>query len=360
MAKKRILKFSAKADTGFYRDVRSKVYAYLDQQGITPAANLQMVLKTVFFLLLFGGSYYAAVFGAWPGWAKLLACLLHGLSIAAIGFNIAHDAGHDAYSGSKTINRLLFYTMDMVGSNSYMWHIKHNQAHHIYTNINSFDEDITGSYLLRLSPHAPFNRINRYQYIYAWLLYPLLYFYIVWFYNFQQFSTRCFGPFTDLKHTAKAWVQLLGWKSVYFFYAVFVPVWLMDIPILHFIAGYFISAATAGFTLAIIFYLAHCVENANLFPLPVQQTIEDNWAAHQLRTTSNFGMGNRWLTWFSGGLNYQVEHHLFPEICSIHYRRISHIIETTAQQHGLPYLKYDTFGAALRSHQQMLQQLSKP
>lgn len=357
---KRPLKFSPDSPDSFYQDLRRNVADYFKQQELSVYANRQMVVKTISFLLLFFFTYWFILFSSAPGYLKWLACLLHGASIAGIGFNIAHDAAHGAYSRSKWINRLLTCSMDLMGSNSYMWDIKHNKAHHIYTNIDSFDEDIRGSKLLRLSPHAPWYAVNRYQHTYAWFLYLLLYFFIVWFYNFQQFRAHSFGPFTGLRHPAREWLRLAGWKLFYLFYAVLVPLFVLKIPPLQFLAGYFTVCAAAGFLLGLIFYLAHCVENANVFPLPENDRIPRDWAAHQLYTTSNFAPGNRLLTWFCGGLNFQVEHHLFPGICSIHYKAISPIIRQTAEAHQLPYLQYHRFSDAVQAHYQMLKQLSQP
>lgn len=359
MIKKEILKFSPEIKTSFYTELRKKVYGYFKENNISLYANWQMRSKTALFFTLFGVSYYIILFTNITAYLKIIACILHGLAIAGIGFNIAHDAGHGAYSKSKKTNRLLFYTMDLVGSNSYMWDIKHNKAHHIYTNIDAFDEDIRGSKLLRLSPHAPLYSINRHQHIYAWFLYCFLYFFIVWFYNFQQFKAAAFGPFRNMQHSGKEWVQLVTWKLFYLFYAIVVPFAFLKIPVSQFLIGYSIVCATTGFLLGLIFYLAHCVEKTASFPLPEQDAIKIDWALHQMNTTCNFGTGNKLLTWFCGGLNFQIEHHLFPEICSIHYKEISKIVSETAKEFNTPYLQYVSFSEAVISHYKMLKQLGK-
>jgi linoleoyl-CoA desaturase len=354
------LKLKFTREHSFYRNLRKDVYAYFQNQDVQIHANTQMIFKTIFFLCIFFASYGIIVFTSVSSVYKVIACAIHGLSIAAIGFNVSHDCGHNAYFKNKKYNKLLLCTMDLMGSNSYMWDLKHNKAHHIYTNIDSFDEDITGSYLLRLSPHAKFNAVNRFQFIYAWFLYCFIYFYIVWFYNFQQFRLKRFGPFDDLKHPVKEWIKLFAWKLFYFFYAVLFPIWWCGISVGTFLIGYGIVSAVAGFVLGITFYLAHCVEHTAEFPLADQPQLEKNWAIHQMETTCNFAMKNKWVTWFCGGLNYQIEHHLFPEICSVHYPRISALIQRHAAENGIPYLKYGDLSSAVRSHQKMLRRLSAP
>ena len=357
--KKQALKFAAD-DESFFLHLRKEVYGYFRSNGISIYADKRMLFKTFFFFLLFFVTYGLIVFSSATPLIKLGLCFLHGIAITGIGFNVSHDCGHNAYFKKKKYNGLLAYSMDLVGSNSYMWDIKHNKAHHIYTNIEDFDEDIKGSYLLRLSPHAPFHTVNKAQFIYAWPLYCLLYFYIVWVYNFIQFRAREFGPFQNIEHPRKEWIKLISWKLFYLFYAVVFPLWWMNISISTFLIGYAVVCATAGFLLGITFYLAHCVENSFEFPLPNNNEIKNGWARHQMETTSNFAMRNRFITWFCGGLNYQVEHHLFPEICSIHYEKISLIVQQVATEYKVPYKYYEGLMPAIRSHYNVLKKFSSP
>jgi linoleoyl-CoA desaturase len=357
--KKERLKFRKGDDEAFFLHLKAEVYGYFEKNKQSRFANTGMLLKTLFFIGIFVCSYCLVLFSDMSNSWKLLLCAVHGLSIAGIGFNVAHDSSHDAYFRSKKLNRLLSFSMDLMGSNSYMWDIKHNKAHHIYTNIDEFDEDIRGSFLLRLSPHAPFNPVNRYQFLYAWPLYCFIYFYIVWFYNFVQFRAERFGPFSQMRHPLKEWIRLFAWKAFYVFYAVVFPVLWMDNSVGTFLIGYAVSCAAAGFLLGLIFYLAHCVDHCFDFPLPQDAIVERSWVRNQLETTSNFAMNNSLVTWFCGGLNYQVEHHLFPDICSVHYSRISPIVQRVAAEYGMPYKTFDSFGDALKSHYQALKKLSK-
>jgi linoleoyl-CoA desaturase len=358
--KKQKLKFTGDSDESFFPELRKEVYGYFRSNNIPIHANTQMFFKTIFFFSVFTVSYALIIFSDASAVIKLVMCFLHGIAIAGIGFNISHDCSHNAYFKKKKYNRWLSYSMDLVGSNSYMWDLKHNKAHHIYTNIESFDEDIKGSYLLRLSPHAPFHAVNRLQFIYAWPLYCFLYFYIVWVYNFIQFKAEKLGPFIQIKHSRKEWIKLITWKLFYLFYAVIFPIYWLDISIAVFLLGYGIACATTGFLLGVTFYLAHCVENGFEFPLPQNDQIKAGWARHQMETTSNFAMGNRFITWFCGGLNYQVEHHLFPEICSIHYNSISRIVQKISAEHQLPYKYYEGLGSAIASHYKVLKRFSSP
>ena len=115
----------------------------------------------------------------------------------------------------------------------------------------------------------------------------------------------------------------------------------------------------AGIILALVFQPAHVVMETE-FPEPDNEgSLEDNWAIHQFKTTSNFAPNNKVLGWYMGGLNYQVEHHLFPTICHIHYPAISKIVKATAEEYGVPYYSQKTFASAVKSHFQLLMRLGK-
>jgi linoleoyl-CoA desaturase len=82
--------------------------------------------------------------------------------------------------------------------------------------------------------------------------------------------------------------------------------------------------------------------------------IENEWAIHQMQTTADFGHDNKLLTWYAGGLTHQIEHHVFPDICHIHYPKIAHIVKQTAEEFGVPYNYNTGYFSALRSHIKML------
>jgi linoleoyl-CoA desaturase len=114
-----------------------------------------------------------------------------------------------------------------------------------------------------------------------------------------------------------------------------------------------------GFILAVIFQPAHVIEGTE-YPVPDDKgNMENNWAIHQLHTTTNFGHREKMFSWYVGGLNYQVEHHLFPNICHVHYRKIACIVKKTAEEFGLPYKSKDTFLQALIAHGRILKSLGQ-
>jgi linoleoyl-CoA desaturase len=235
--------------------------------------------------------------------------------------------------------------------------------HHTYTNIHDHDEDISPRGVLRLSPDSKWKKIHRYQFIYAWFLYGLLT--IVWVVLRDFMRTARYQKEGLLKKYSgaitKEWLILIATKILYVGYTVIIPLIFTSLSLWQIVLGVVAMHYLAGFILAIIFQPAHVVEGTE-YPMPDEDNmLENNWAIHQLRTTTNFGNKSRWFSWYVGGLNFQIEHHLFPNICHVHYRKISKIVQSTALEFGLPYKKFNTFLGALKGHTRLLKQLgAKP
>jgi linoleoyl-CoA desaturase len=285
--------------------------------------------------------------------------IVMSFGIAGIGLSVMHDANHGAYSSKKWVNDLLGYSLNLVGANAFNWKIQHNVMHHTFTNIHDEDEDISPRGVLRLSPHSTWKRIHQYQYVYAWFLYGLMT--IVWvvlkdFVRIVKYHKN--GMVVKQKaNISREWIILLTTKAIYVFYIIILPLMLTSLFWWQILLGILMMHYIAGFILAIIFQPAHVIEGTE-FPMPDEDNmLENNWAVHQLHTTTNFGNRSRWFSWYVGGLNFQIEHHLFPNICHVHYRRISEIVRNTASEFGLPYKTSRTFISALNGHLKLLKKL---
>jgi linoleoyl-CoA desaturase len=274
--------------------------------------------------------------------------------MSGIGFNIAHDACHGAFSSSPKTNRFLSFALDVIGGSSYVWKKKHNIYHHTYTNLTGADDDIDLGLLARLSPHQERIGIHRFQCLYIWLLYAWLG--VAWQYiDLSRVLQGRIG--SNPMERPKGWnlVALIGGKILFFGLMLGLPIY--QVGFTRALAAFFIASFTLGWTTAIVFQLAHCVEEAEFPPLPTgSKVMENEWAIHQLETTVNFAPRNPLLTWYLGGLNYQVEHHLFPKICHLHYPALAPIIQRVCKQFQVRYRVYPTMLQAIRSHYRFLKQ----
>ncbi|GAB4395530.1 MAG: acyl-CoA desaturase [Microscillaceae bacterium] len=355
----KVPRFSAQNQKDFVAKLHTQVNHYFKANGLSRHANWAMISKTIFYLSLWVGTYLLLWVDGLPVPVFLALWAVLGFSLAMVTVNIGHDAIHGAYSSHRWVNQLLSHTFNLNGASAYMWVRMHNIAHHTYTNVSGYDEDISPIPILRVAPRSPRWAIHRYQHLYAFLVYTLTTISWVFIKDYKKFFINTVGNFKGKPHPPQAYFWLFFFKFVNYTLFLILPLLYMPQSWEFVLGGFLLMHAVGGWCLAMIFMMAHAVENVH-FPEPdVDGYLENCWAAHQLYTTANFGTRSRWLAFFTGGLNTQIEHHLFPHICSIHYPALSEIVRATAQEHGLPYQEA-SLSEALRSHHQFLKQMGEP
>jgi len=340
------------------------VNAYFTTGMISRHGNIEMVVKTIVMFLLYFVPYFLIVteIATSPLLLIFLAVVM-SMGLSGIGLSVMHDANHGAYSKRKWVNTVLGYSLNLVGANAFNWKIQHNVLHHTFTNVHEEDEDISPRGALRLSPHAEWKWAHKFQHFYAWFLYGLMT--ITWMARkdfVQLIKYQKQGLIKKNKASAtREWMILLLTKGVYVGYIFVIPLVFTALAWWQILIGIFIMHYITGFILAIIFQPAHVIDGTQ-FPLPdSENALENNWAIHQLLTTTNFGNKSKWFSWCVGGLNFQIEHHLFPSVCHVHYKKISKIVEETATEFKIPYKSATSFYQALKSHAKLLRELgAKP
>lgn len=344
-------------DTSFKVALRRKVDAYFARTGKSRHADGKMVGKTVAFLALGAGLFGLLISGVLPALVALPVVLLLGAVIAVIGFNIGHDAVHGAYSGHPLINKVLGFSFDVLGASSYNWSRAHNQVHHTFTNVPGADHDLEPGPFLLLHPRPNPPAIYRWQHVFAFPLYAFTM--IVWVFkkDFVQIFDR---SMTGRGATARGAVSMVLGKLLHFGLFIVLPMAVSPYAWWQVLLGYFALLASIGFILAVVFQLAHVVEGTQFPKTDDAGQIADGWAAHQLRTTANFSQGSALAGFFLGGLNQQIEHHLLPGVCHIHYPQLAPLVQECAREHGLPYLTSGTFFQALAAHVRTLYRLGHP
>lgn len=344
----------------FTSTLNKRVSEYFKSKGITRHGNTEMVIKTICMFLLYLVPYGLIVSGLITGPLFLiLLVLVMSLGLGGIGLSVMHDANHGAYSKHAWLNSIIGYSLNFVGANSYNWKMQHNVLHHTYTNVHDEDEDISPRGILRLSPHSKWKFIHRFQHWYAWFFYGLMTISWIFVKDFKRLMTYQKSGLVKKQqgNIVKEWFILIATKLVYITYIFIIPVIVTSLAWWQVLLGVVLMHYIAGFMLAVIFQPAHVIDGTE-FPLPDENNaLENNWAVHQLKTTTNFGNKSRWFSWYVGGLNFQIEHHLFPNICHVHYRKIASIVKATAHEFNLPYKSARTFFEALKLHTRLLRQL---
>jgi linoleoyl-CoA desaturase len=350
---------SSTLENEFAVELRNKVNAYFTENKISPKANAEMVWKTVVMISLYVVPFLILMMVPVSIVLAVGLVVVMGIGIAGVGMCVMHDACHGAYSSKKWVNDLLSGTLYLLGSNVLNWKLQHNVLHHSFTNLSGLDEDINAKGPIRLSKSSPYHKYQKFQYVYAFLFYGLMTFTMLVneFTRLIQYNREGLikGQHTNL---GIEYAKMLGRKVLYIFVIIGLPILYTDFTWVEVLVGFFIMHWVAGIILSFTFQMAHVVEGAEQPSMEVAG--HTNWYVHQLKTTADFARDSRLLSWYVGGLNFQIEHHLFQNICHVHYRKIAPIVERLARQYGLPYNLKPSFAAALSSHIQMLKYYGNP
>ena len=343
----------------FYQSLKTAVDQYFEVNHIKKTGDWRLYIKTITLVSAAIIIYGTLIFFKMNALPALLLCALLGFVFASIGFGVMHDANHGSYSTKPWLNDTLGLTANALGASSFFWKQKHNIIHHTYTNVDGIDDDIAKSPIIRQCETQKWVPAHKIQHLYLLPIYALSSIFWLFFMDFTKYFTRKIYTTEAWKLTPKN--HLIFWvtKILYFTFYMIIPAivwgfgpWLLGFMVLHIVMG---------ITLSLTFQLAHVVENTEFENVALDETkhVETAWAEHEVRTSSNFAMNNPVVSWFVGGLNFQIEHHLFPKVSHVHYPAISKIVMEKCKEFNLPYNKYDTRFGAVASHFRVMKSLGK-
>ncbi|MEX2597893.1 MAG: acyl-CoA desaturase [Salibacteraceae bacterium] len=340
--------------------MRKRVNEYFEKKNVKRTGDYRVAIKAVVMFSMFFIPYAIIISNQLDVWQYFLASFVMGIGMAGIGLAVMHDANHGALSSKQWVNDIMAYSLNVIGGNSLSWKIQHNVLHHSFTNVHGVDEDLEGGHIMRFTPNEPWKKHHKLQHIYAWMLYSLMTFSWVLIKDFKRISNYHKLGLVEAQGTTftKAILTVFVSKVVYISYMLVLPLYL-GYNVWLVLGGFVLMHLLGGLILAMIFQPAHIMDH-HTFIEGDREVIEDTYESHQLKTTSNFAPSNKWLTWYCGGLNYQVEHHIFPSVSHIHYPDISRIVKETAEEFGLPYRSVDTWAKALGIHQRTMRKLGQP
>ena len=344
----------------FFQSLKASVDEYFTQNNIKKTGDWRLFSKTIILvasgLALYGSLILVPTMNPWIG---ILLCMLLGFTLASIGFSVMHDANHGSYSPNTKLNDFLGLSLNVMGASSYLWKQKHNIIHHTYTNVDGIDDDIAKSPVIRQCETQKWVPAHKIQHLYLLPVYCLSTIFWIYIMDFKKYFSRKIYTTEAWKMNTKNHIIFWATKAFYVFTYIALPIWAWGF--LPWLVGYFVMNATMGVVLSVVFQLAHVVENTEFEHIPLDSTkhIETAWAEFQLKTTSNFAMKNKLISWFVGGLNFQVEHHLFPKISHVHYPVVSQILMQKCKEFNMPYNYYRTMSEAVASHFRMMKFLGK-
>lgn len=342
----------------FHAELKKRTSSYFEEVGKSTTGDYQLFLKAIILSISFAFVYIHLVFFTPAVWLQIIESVILGCLVAAIGFNVMHDGAHGSFSKYKWVNVFAAFSLNILGGNSFMWNMKHNVIHHAFTNVDGVDDDIDIQPWMRMSESQKKYRMHKYQHLYFWILYSLLYIFWIFVLDYQKYFKGKIGNM-PLKHMKLSdHLTFWGFKLFHLFLFVGLPIYMVGFT--SWLISFLIFTLVAGFVLSIVFQLAHTVEHT-AFPMPdeVSGKLDDEWAIHQLKTTANFATQNKLVSWLVGGLNFQIEHHLFPKISHVHYPAISKIIREACQEYGIAYIEYPKVRYAVASHVAFLKEMGR-
>ena len=341
----------------FFNTLKAAVDEYFQKNNLRKTGNSKLYVKSAILITVTLSIYLAVMLVPMPGWLGLLLAASFGAGMAWIGFNIMHDACHGSYSTRKWVNYVFGLSMNALGGNAFLWKLKHNIIHHTYTNVDGVDDDINNMPFMRECSSQPWKPMHKWQGYYMFMLYGFTSIFM-WISDFiKYFSKKVYT--TELKPMDFT-EHFIFWASKVMYLVVYVVIPVYALGWQAWLVGFLVMHFVLGLILALVFQLAHVVEHAEFTAAGVEPVkIENEWAIHQVKTTANFAAGSNLVTWHCGGLNYQIEHHLFPRISHIHYPAISRIVRDTCEKFGLRYNYFPTMAQAVHSHFKVMDELGK-
>lgn len=342
-----------RTSTFFFPILKSKVDHYFEQSRLSRSGGSRLLTKAVVQVLVAVGLYLGLLFLNLPAWALFTGAVLFGVMLAVLGFNVMHEGGHQSFSRYGWLNSLAAYMLNVLGGTTYYWKIKHNINHHTHTNVAGIDSDINVEPFMRLHPNQPLRQLHRYQHVYWVVLYGISYIAWVFYEDFVKYFSGRVAVHMPVKRLAFR-EHVIFWTTKVLYVVVYlaIPVWALGW--VNAIAVFLLATVTCGLFISIVFQLAHVVEATDF---PLGGAVKGEWALHQINTTSNFATHNRLLFWLLGGLNFQVEHHLFPKVSHVHYPQLNRLVKQTCREFNITYHEYSSMFDALRSHLRYLQKM---
>jgi linoleoyl-CoA desaturase len=340
--------------SSFPKVLRRRLDRFFADRNISPKADRTMWVKIAAGLAVLAGSWIALYALKPDSWKFVALYLLSGLAQTFLLLNIAHDSNHNAVSSVPFVNKLLNYVFDLCGINSYMWRILHHRGHHSCVNVHGEDDALTGRGLLRFTPHEPRTPLQRFQHIYALLLYALFSLDYVFVRDFECFFFPSHDYLSRTKHPLREYVILFAGKAFYLTYMLILPVIVLGKSPLIVAGSFLLVHLVVGLSVALVFQTTHTIDTTYF---PASRNEFDSSVYHIFATTADYATNNRLVSWLVGGLNHHIVHHLCPFVCHTHYAPLTQIVKETAEEFSVPYRQHPTMTKAIWHHLILLRQL---
>lgn len=321
--------------------------------------NLKVIVKGICLMMAYCGGILMLWFWSDISTFYFLTSALLGILCVPMILVIGHEAIHGNFTDDKTVNKIAEHVFYFLGTSSYLWKLRHLNAHHYYTNIRNWDLDIEQSKLIRLDASQEWYKFHRFQAIYMPFLF--MFYTINWFFirDLNDLRNRHFGTKLIKSHPTNKIVFLLLSKIWHLAFLIFIPLALgQSLGIVT--IGFMLFHVTASLTTTLVLVSTHIGESHELFSVEPEDNLSYTWVEHQIRTSGNFSTNNIFALNFFGGFNHHLTHHLFPNVPYSLYSHVTPLIKKYCYENDLPYHDYPNLAACIKSHFKRLIKFSKP
>ena len=310
--------FFKKESDSFYKELKEEIENYFIENNINKYANNFMFFKIFFFFLTYIISYIT-IFYCPNTLFLIINYSFIGIWGVFLGLNVGHDAAHNAIFKTKKYNQLLIHVFDLLGTNSYNWKNRHVGAHHLYPNVMNMDSDIQQTNVVKIFPSDKHQSFHFIQYLYMPFLYMIYIFRWVVYRDFKDIFSPNIGGYDNSKYPIKEIIKMLLFKFIYLFSFIVLPWLILELPFYYFLLLFLLLTVFASLCITMVLLSTHVGEDAN-FPEPNNNgEMPHSWSHHHLITAGDFSTNSFVITHLFGGFNHHVIHHLFQNICHIHY-----------------------------------------
>ena len=359
---------SFKPDSGFYHECRAAVARYFERTGKDYKAPSTALVR-MFGVYVVGAAAFAVTYiygDAMPMMVRLAAAVVFGITQGIPLTHWMHDASHGSLGHGEwwwwSCGRI---SLDWIsGSSMVSWRNQHVIGHHIYTNVFGSDPDLPVKVegdARRLVPEQMWKSLYKFQHLYLPPLYGILALKSRVQDVFEVFAEHMNGPIRVNPISLQDVLRQCATKTFWIFYRLVVPYFVLNVSLGQLVLFFFITEFTTGYWLAFNFQVSHISLDADYYARVIadgrSNVIDEEWAKLQVRTSVDYSHGSVWNTFFSGALNYQTVHHLFPSVSQYHYPDIAPIIMDVCHKYNVKYNCLPTFSSALAAHCNYLRQM---
>jgi linoleoyl-CoA desaturase len=299
-----------------------------------PRANCKRTIQSLIIFVIL--TLFCLLLRKHSSEVVMIELTLLGFFLFLGGTHVLHEGTHGNLSRRPAINRgfvMLYEWIACFSADQYR--LRHLSLHHAQPNVGQLDNDLHAKDLLRFSPAFPHRPYHRFQFIYAPLLYSLGIIQIAWIEDFKRLLTSRLAGHPHAPWRLRDIVRQVSAKLTHF--AVFIGIPLTLYPTGSVLLAYLYVYLIGSLGIALIFQVTHVNTMVEFPSVDKTHLLKKDWYEHQIATAINYAPESQLALFLTGGVNLQIEHHLFPDIPANRYAEVGEKVKEITEKYGQNY-----------------------